>query len=133
MIRVIWGTIIRIADWFGINEIFCSPTTVELYNPKTIQASKGSFLRVNVYYIPFNELKMDSNIYATDMQGQSIYSLKNKTGLIILGNEAHGISPKIKEKAHQIITIPKNPYSKAESLNVAMSAAIIASEFSRRS
>ncbi len=125
------GTIIRVCDWFGIPQIFCSPNTVELYNPKTIQASKGSFLRVHLNYIELEQINFPHaiNLYATDSFGTNIHSIKDKTGLIILGNESHGVSPKIKNKAHQNITIPKYLNSKAESLNVAMSASIIASEF----
>lgn len=125
------GTIIRICDWFGINQIFCSKHTVDLYNPKVIQASKGSFLRVKVNYLDFDALPIsdDVPIYATDMQGTSVYSIKQKRGIIVLGNEANGISSFIKRKSHDTISIPKHPNSKAESLNVAMSAAIIASEF----
>lgn len=127
------GTIIRICDWFGISKIHCSPNTVELYNPKTIQASKGSFLRVNVIYIPFEKLNLSPQtiVYAADTKGTNIYQTSLKSGLIILGNEANGISPSLKNYVHQYLTIPKHPNSKAESLNVAMSAAIIASEFSR--
>ncbi len=127
-----FGTILRIADWFGIDELFCSPDTVELYNPKTIQASKGSFLRVKVNYVAFDKLKMSENtlIYGADLSGQSIHSISKKNGLIILGNESHGISKELKKRIHQFICIPKNKISRAESLNVAMSAAIIAYEFS---
>ncbi len=126
------GTIIRIADWFGLKELFCSPDTVELYNPKTIQASKGSFLRVKVNYITFDKLKISENtlIYGADLSGQSLYAVSKKSGLIILGNESHGISKALKKQVHQFICIPKNKTSRAESLNVAMSAAIIAYEFS---
>lgn len=128
------GTIIRICDWFGIPQLFCSPNTVELYNPKTINASKGSFLRVQLLYLNFQQLTLtltsNSPIYAADINGNSIFNLYNKNGLIVLGNEAHGISPTILENVHQKITIPKSPHSRAESLNVATSAAIIAALFS---
>lgn len=128
------GTIIRTCEWFGIMELYCSPTTVDLYNPKTIQASRGSFLRVNVLYSAFHSLHISkkTNIYAADLMGESIYTLKNKNGLIILGNEAHGISDTLKPFIHQYIHIPPHPNSQAESLNVAMSAAIIASEFVKK-
>lgn len=126
------GTIIRICDWFGIRQIFCSPDTVELYNPKTINASKGSFLRVNVSYVEFEKIDSDKYpIYIADIEGEDVKAIKNKTGIVILGNEAQGISKEIKERIKNKINIPKHFSSKAESLNVAMSAAIIAYEFSR--
>lgn len=128
-----FGTIIRMCDWFGIQQIFCSSDTVEIYNPKVIQASKGSFLRVNVMYIEIDKLlskiNREINIYGADMNGKSIYEIKEKKGIIILGNEANGISDKMRSIIHQYISIPKSKNSKAESLNVAMSAGIIASEF----
>lgn len=126
------GTIIRICDWFGITQLFCSPDTVELYNPKTISACKGSFLRTVVTYIEFEKLK-DLNIrfYIADTNGKSIYQLNNKNGIVVLGNESLGVSPQIKSIVKESITIPRHPLSKTESLNVAMSAAIIASEFSK--
>ncbi|GAB4202906.1 MAG: RNA methyltransferase [Bacteroidia bacterium] len=125
------GTIIRTADWFGIPEIFCSPNCVDVFNPKTIQSSKGSFLRVKVSYTPFQNLNIsdDINIYAADTNGKNLFEIHQKTGIIILGNEANGISNELLQIAKQKITIPKHPNSKTESLNVAMSAAIIASYF----
>lgn len=128
------GTIIRVCDWFGIKELYCSPNTVDLYNSKTIQASKGSFLRVKVLYSEFHALHISdkTKIYAADLIGESIYTLKDKNGLIILGNEAHGISDTLNPSIHQYIHIPRYPGSKAESLNVAMSASIIANEFVKK-
>jgi len=125
-----FGTIIRVCDWFGIKQIYCSPDTVELYNPKTVQASKGSILRVSVKYIEFEKLNLSNKVpvFATTMDGENVYTLNIKNGLIILGNESHGISNAILKKVDQKITIPKHIDSKAESLNVAMSASIIASE-----
>lgn len=128
------GAIIRVCDWFGINPLICSPNTVDLYNSKTINASKGSFLRVNVLYKEFEQLSIDSltHIYVTDIHGKDISTITNKNGLIILGNEAHGVSTHLKKKYTEIISIPKHPSSKAESLNVAMSASIVAFYFSNK-
>jgi len=125
-----FGTIIRVCDWFGIKQIYCSPNTVELYNPKTVQASKGSILRVSVKYIDFEKLNLSSEvpIYAATLDGDNFYKLNIKNGLIILGNESHGISKTILKKVTNKFTIPKHYESKADSLNVAMSASIIASE-----
>ncbi|MCX7727950.1 MAG: RNA methyltransferase [Bacteroidia bacterium] len=126
------GTIIRICDWFGIPQLFCSKDSVELYNPKTINASKGSFLRVKVDYIDFKTLLLSKSIpvYSTDMNGKNIKSVTIKNGIIVLGNESHGVSDEIKSMSKEIISIPKHPDSKAESLNVAMSASIICSYLS---
>ncbi len=126
------GTIIRICDWFGIRQIFCSPDTVELYNPKTINASKGSFLRVNLSYVEFEKIDSDKYpIYVTDIEGEDIKTIKNKKGIVVLGNESQGVSEEIKKRVKGKINIPKHFSIQAESLNVAMSAAIIAYEFSR--
>ncbi|GIV29005.1 MAG: RNA methyltransferase [Bacteroidia bacterium] len=126
-----FGTILRTCDWFGIPEIFCSPNCVDVFNPKTIQSSKGSFLRVKVSYTPFQNLNIsdDINIYAADTNGKNLFEINQKTGIIILGNEANGISNELLQITRQKITIPKHPNSKTESLNVAMSTAIIASHF----
>ncbi len=129
------GTIIRLCDWFGVKQIFCSSDTVDIYNPKVIQASKGSFLRVSVMYIDINnllgKLDHDINIYGANMNAQSVYMVKEKNGLIVLGNESNGISNNVKSKIKEYISIPKNRKSKAESLNVSIAAGIIANEFSR--
>jgi TrmH family RNA methyltransferase len=128
------GTIIRICSWFGIKDLFCSKETVELYNPKCIQASMGAFLRVNVHYIDLNEL-IDSekikHIFATELKGKSIYSQTLNNGLIIIGNEANGIRNETLQLANQSITIP-SAAGNTESLNAAIATSIIASEFFRR-
>ncbi len=134
------GTIIRLADWFGIENIICSQNTVDLYNPKVIQATMGSFLRVNINYINL-ELLLDEmkqiqnfNIYGTFIHGESIYKAKLKnSGFIVLGNESKGISANIEKYITDKISIPN--YSKkeikTESLNAAVAGAIICSEFKR--
>ena len=133
------GTILRTADWFGIRHIICSPDSVDLYNSKVIQSSMGSFLRVNVIYRKLEEViheqKVDKNykIYATGMKGESIYKDKLMPGMILLGNESHGLPDQLLNMADITLRIPYNdPDSHAESLNVATSAAIICAEFRRQ-
>lgn len=128
------GTIIRICSWFGINELFCSEDTVELYNPKCIQSCMGAFLRVKVFYMPFENLlkdRMPITVYAADLKGTSVYNATDPRGLIIIGNEANGISENLKKLANSFITIP-SAKSDTESLNAAIATAVIASEFFRK-
>lgn len=128
------GTIIRICNWFGIHELFCSEDTVELYNPKCIQACMGAFLRVKVFYCPLSDLinqKEISNVCIADLEGESIYESPVKTGLIIIGNEANGVSREAKNIKHKAITIP-SANSGMESLNAAVATSIIASEYFRK-
>lgn len=128
------GTIIRICSWFGIKDLFCSEETVELYNPKCIQACMGAFLRVNVHYIEINKLIAAENIktiYSTELKGKSIYAESLKNGLIIIGNEANGIRKETLQLASQSLTIP-SAAGNTESLNAAIATSIIASEFFRR-
>ncbi|MFM9943709.1 MAG: TrmH family RNA methyltransferase [Bacteroidia bacterium] len=124
------GTIIRIADWYGIENIICSPDTVDLYNPKTIASSMGSFTRVNVIYSELEPVlkKQKNNSFACVMNGLEIQTiLKPQEGIIIIGNEANGISHKIENLASQKITIPR--IGKAESLNASIAAAIVCHSF----
>ncbi|WP_297984526.1 RNA methyltransferase [uncultured Chryseobacterium sp.] len=131
-----FGTIIRLADWFGISQIICSDDTVDLYNPKVIQATMGSFTRVNIVYKNINEFLKDSdheNI-GTDMIGESIYQYHFPTKMnLILGNEGNGIRPATEDLLSQKITIPRFGKSQStESLNVSMATGIILGEiFSR--
>lgn len=128
------GTIIRICSWFGITNLYCSPTTVELYNPKCIQSTMGAFLRVKVHYVELEELianKNIKNIYATEMNGENIYNEDLKSGLIIIGNEANGIGELAKKLATKKLTIPSASQN-TESLNAAVATSIIASEFFRK-
>lgn len=131
------GNIIRIADWFGIENIFCSPECVDAYNPKVVQASMGSIARVKIHESVKEMVRKmritDSEfpIYATTLDGKNIYEEKlSKNGLLIFGNESSGISKEILELAGKKISIPR--FGRAESLNVAASVAIICSEFMRR-
>ncbi len=123
------GTIIRLADWFGISQIICSEDTADFYNPKVIQASMGSFLRMNIVYQNLENYLAENNqpIIGTDMDGTSFYDYEFPDNFnLVLGNEGNGIRPEIENLLTDKITIPRFGKSKAtESLNVAMSAGII--------
>lgn len=129
------GTIIRLCDWFGVTQLVCSNETVDCFNPKVVQASMGSLTRVSIIYTNLEQYlhKTKSPIYATLLEGENIYQDNlPKNAVIIMGNEANGISNKIKALATNKITIPQ--FSKTpntESLNVAMATAILLSEFRR--
>ncbi len=127
------GTIIRTADWFGLNTILCSMDTAEVYNPKVVQASMGSLSRVNIIYTDLGVLFSQINIpvYGALLDGKSIYETDfGQAGIILLGNEGNGISKELAEKINYPITIPR--FGKAESLNVAISASIFCSELRRK-
>lgn len=129
------GTIIRIADWFGIKQIICTATSTELYNPKALQASMGAILRVNVVYMEFNELKTNLknvSIYGAVLNGQNIYKSVLQNGLIVIGNEANGISENILKQVTNHITIPAATNNGSESLNAANACGMICSEFFRQ-
>jgi len=135
------GTIIRTADWFGIRNIFCSNESVEAFNPKVIQSSMGAICRVKIYYLDVNEvitgLKRygELKIFGTGLHGKNIYSeTLTETGLIILGNESHGISEKLTASLDVMLTIPSfgEGSEASESLNVASAASIVFSEFKRK-
>jgi RNA methyltransferase, TrmH family len=123
------GTIIRLADWYGIENIVCSENTVDCYNSKVLMATMGSFTRVNCYYSNlvtfFKQVK--SPIYGALLQGENLYHLKSQSGCIVIGNEGNGISAEVLPYITKPITIPKK--GKAESLNAAMAASIIVSQF----
>jgi TrmH family RNA methyltransferase len=128
------GTIIRTADWFGIQHIICSDDTVDVYNPKVVQATMGSLAHVNVYYVDlakflgsinlplFGALLDASNIYKTDFGSE---------GLVVMGNEGNGLRPEIIKLVQKAVTIPRN--GNAESLNVSIATAIFCSEIKRNS
>ncbi len=123
------GTIIRLADWFGIEQIICSEDTVDFYNPKVIQASMGSFTRVNMVYQNLEEIlenTTNANL-GTVMSGENIYTFPFPEKLnLILGNEGNGIRPETERLLHHKITIPRfGKYQSTESLNVSMAAGII--------
>lgn len=134
------GTIIRIADWFGIRNIICSTTTVDVYNSKTVQSTMGALARVAVHYADLGDILqkcVDCSfpIYGTFLDGESVYDKKlNNYGVIVMGNEGNGISDEIGDKVTDRLLIPNYPIgeSTSESLNVAVATAIICSEFRRR-
>ncbi|MGA9211074.1 RNA methyltransferase [Kaistella sp.] len=123
------GTIIRLADWFGISQIICSEDTADFYNPKVIQASMGSFLRVNIVYQDLEKyLSINSHpIIGTDMDGANFYNFEFPSQFnLVLGNEGNGIRPEIEDLLTDKITIPRFGKSQStESLNVSMAAGII--------
>ena len=132
------GTIIRIADWFGITHIYCSQDTADVYNPKVVQATMGSIARVKVEYgnllALVESLPADVPVYGTLLDGDNIYqqTLENR-GLIVMGNEGKGISPALAKKVNRRLLIPNFPEGRAtaDSLNVAIATAITCSEFRR--
>ncbi|MCD7899192.1 MAG: RNA methyltransferase [Bacteroides sp.] len=132
------GTIIRLADWFGIEYIFCSPNTVDVYSPKTIQASMGGIARVKVCYVPLENLiilETDIPVYGTFLNGENIYEQSlSQNGLIIMGNEGKGISQKIESLINRKLYIPNYPSQRetSESLNVAIATAVVCAEFRRQ-
>jgi TrmH family RNA methyltransferase len=126
------GTIIRIADWYGINKMVFSPGTAEFYNPKVIQASMGSFTRVRFFYEDLGDvlLRWQLPVYGAFLDGENIHQMaKPNRGVILMGNEANGISAELERKVSQKVTIPG--FGKAESLNVAIATAIICDNFKR--
>ena len=129
------GTIIRLCDWFGISKIVCSEETVDMYNPKVVQATMGSLARVQIEYINLAAyLKAtDLEIFGTFMDGKNIYKTKLPSkGIIVMGNEANGISKEIEQLVTQKIAIPRfGNLQQTESLNVATATAIFLSEFKR--
>ena len=130
------GTIIRLCDWFGIGDLVCSETTVDCYNSKVVQSSMGSHARVNITYTNLEIVLADSKVcFGTFMDGHSIYEQKlAETGIIVLGNEANGISKEIEALMDLRLSIPRfGGLKQTESLNVANVAAIILSEFKRNS
>ncbi len=129
------GTIIRLCDWFGIEQLICSNKTVDCYNSKTVQASMGSLSRISVIYtdIEKNLKKTKRTVYGAFLDGESIYRSKmNSNAILVMGNEANGISESVEKYITHKITIPhfgKN--NQTESLNVAMATSILLSEFKR--
>lgn len=127
------GTIIRTADWFGIRQIVCSPDCVEIYNPKVVQASMGSLLRVNIIEMDTKDFLQKNNqpMYAAYLGGTDMRLLKEpEQGVIAMGNESQGLSPLITEAANHKITIPGA--GSAESLNVAVATGIICAQLMLR-
>lgn len=133
------GTIIRIADWFGIEHIFCSTNTVDVYSPKVVQATMGALSRVHLHYVSLTKLigKLNKNvpIYGTLLDGTNIYTLElSTTGLIVMGNEGNGITAEVRQLINRKLYIPNYPEGRdtSESLNVAIATAVTCAEFRRR-
>ncbi|HZX59317.1 MAG TPA: RNA methyltransferase [Mucilaginibacter sp.] len=128
------GTIIRIADWFGIVHIICSEDTVDIYNPKVVQASMGSLARVMVHYTDLSQFLTEIKlpVYGALLDGENIYETNfGNEGLLLMGNEGNGIRPEIQKLITKAVTIPR--IGKAESLNVAIATALFCSESARKS
>ena len=129
------GTIIRLCDWFGITQLICSKETVDCYNQKVVQASMGSLTRVSIRYIDLEEYLQETNLptFIADMDGENVYKINlPKEGILILGNEANGLSENIKTLVKNKISIPRfGEIQQTESLNVATATAILLSEFRR--
>ena len=132
------GTIIRLCDWFGVTDLICNLETVDCYNPKVVQATMGSLTRVNITYTNLENYlsgKNDLPVYGTFMNGNNLYTSNSvvEKGILVLGNEANGISEEIEKLVTEKITIPKfGAIQKTESLNVAMATSIVLSEFKRK-
>ncbi len=135
------GTIIRTADWFGITNIYCSKDTVDVYNPKVVQATMGAIAKVNVHYVDLSEIfcKIAAvegfNIYGSFLEGESIYKINlDNRGIILMGNEGKGISKELEKFVDNKLYIPKFYKEEigSESLNVSVATSIIVSEFMRR-
>jgi TrmH family RNA methyltransferase len=129
------GTILRLCDWFGVKQLLCSKETVDLYNPKVVQATMGSIARVNVNYVDLELFISESKlpVFGTFMDGANIYKTTLPSeGIVIMGNEANGISDELEKLAQNRLSIPRfGDIQKTESLNVATATAIILSEFRR--
>jgi len=128
------GTIIRTADWFGIQHIICSVDTVDVYNPKVVQATMGSLAHVNIYYVELAEFLWDINIplFGALLDGSNIYKTDfGAEGVVIMGNEGNGLRPEIIKLVQKAVTIPRS--GEAESLNVGIATAIFCSEIKRNS
>ena len=132
------GTIIRIADWFGIRHIYCSNGTVDAFGPKTVQATMGALARVQLHYCDIKKLISsleNTPVFGTFLDGDNIYNCElSGNGLIVMGNEGNGISKDVSELINRRILIPNYPQGNetTDSLNVAVATAIVCSEFRRR-
>lgn len=128
------GTIIRLCDWFGVSQLLCSYDTADCYNPKVIQATMGSIARVSVHYVALAEVLQQSKlpIYGAFMKGTNVYRSKlPAAGIVVMGNEANGISAEVANTISEEISIPQFGTTTTESLNVATATAILLSEFRR--
>ena len=134
------GTIIRLADWFGIRDIVCSEATADCFNPKVVQATMGAILRVRVHYTDLAAwlaaaAARDIPVYGTFLEGENIYSAPlSATGIVVMGNEGRGVTEAVARSVTHKLLIPPYPADRrtTESLNVAMAAGIVCAEFRRR-
>ncbi len=134
------GTIIRLADWFGIRDILCSPTSADCFNPKVVQATMGAILRVRIHYVDLPRMLEEAcragmPIYGTFLEGENLYhSELTDSGIILMGNEGRGVSSACAEAVSHKLYIPPYPADSptSESLNVAMATGIVCAEFRRR-
>jgi TrmH family RNA methyltransferase len=129
------GTIIRLCDWFGITQLICSTKTVDCYNAKVVQASMGSLTRISIHYLDVLTYISETELptFIADMEGENVYKTQlPKEGILIMGNEANGISETIKGFVKNKLSIPRfGETQETESLNVATATAILLSEFKR--
>jgi len=128
------GTIIRIADWFGISSIICSTSCVDVYNPKVVQATMGSLFRVDISYTNLSDLfekHSGLNVYGAVLDGENVYQapIKTENSILLMGNESKGVSEELSGYINHKVAIPQ--FGKAESLNVAVATAILCSEYRR--
>lgn len=134
------GTIIRLCDWFGIHDIFCSQTTADCFSPKVVQATMGAIARVRIHYLDLQDFLKNASskgipVYGTFLEGENIYMTNlSSNGIIVMGNEGQGISPEIEAIVSKKINIPSYPAESetSESLNVGIATAITVAEFRRR-
>ena len=134
------GTIVRIADWFGIQDVFCSQGCADLYNPKTIQATMGALAHVRVHYIDLaatlREAKqnyVETKVYGTFLNGENMYEKHlEQRGVIVMGNEGRGISSEVEKVVTERLYIPSFSCQHTESLNVAIATAVVCAEFRRQ-
>ncbi|WP_299396274.1 RNA methyltransferase [uncultured Gelidibacter sp.] len=130
------GTIIRLCDWFGIEHLVCSETTVDCYNPKVVQATMGSLTRVHLSYLNLEEFLKESKVqkFGTFMDGANVYETTlPEQGILIMGNEGSGISADVEKLIEDRLSIPSfSAHQSTESLNVATATAVLLSEFKRR-
>lgn len=131
------GTLLRIADWFGVRQVWCSDDCVEVYNPKCVQASMGSLFRVVVNYVDLpttlqEAFRSGAHIYKADAGGANVHEAKlERPAVLVLGSESHGLRSPVRLAPGELIAIPR--YGQAESLNVSAAAAALCMEFARRS
>lgn len=134
------GTIIRLADWFGIVDILCSEGTADCFNPKVVQATMGAILRVRVHYVPLARLLAEAAengipVYGTFLEGENLYESRlSPTGIVVMGNEGRGVTPSVARSITRKLFIPPWPADRrgSESLNVAMATGIVCAEFRRQ-